>query len=105
MTGGDKGYSEEEKRVLLLTSEINEIKYVPFMSVDLNEQFRYPIPFTDRDGKLELAPKQKRDFIEWIRPDDISPDPKLIAGPTVDCFSIKQTVSHFYCLFFIIEIF
>jgi len=31
-------YTEEEKRVLLVTSKINNIEYVPFMDVDLLER-------------------------------------------------------------------
>lgn len=87
------GYTEQEKLVLMLTSQINNIKYVPFMSMDLNEQFRYAVPFSDKDGKLKLAPKQLKAFADWVRPDDICSDPKLIAPPGIpDCFSIKQTV-------------
>ncbi|KAG1687433.1 Calpain-7 [Nymphon striatum] len=74
----------------LKTSFINTREYVPFMKVDLKEKFAYPISFSDKDGKLELSPKQKSLFHRWIRPEDISPDPKMIE--LVDCFSIKQTV-------------
>ncbi|XP_046678914.1 calpain-7-like [Homalodisca vitripennis] len=35
---GKDTYSDEEKRVLLATSRINQIDYVPFMSVDLSER-------------------------------------------------------------------
>lgn len=41
-------YTEEEKRILLHTSNINSNIFVPFMSVDLQEQFVFPIPFTDK---------------------------------------------------------
>lgn len=41
---------------------------------------------------LELAPKQKRDFIEWRRVSELSENPKLIVGDFVDYHSIKQTV-------------
>ncbi|XP_071446361.1 calpain-7-like [Hetaerina americana] len=98
VSGGQESYSEEEKRVLLSTSLINGVEYVPFMSVDLGERFRYPVPFSDRDGSLRLSPKQKKSFARWARPDEIYPEPRMIAlrgkGDTalVDCFSIKQTV-------------
>ena len=58
------------------------------MSIDLREKFAYPIPFSDKDGKLALSPKQKAAFAKWIRPEDISPRPVLIE--VIDCFSIKQ---------------
>lgn len=38
VTGGNVTYTEEEKRVLLLTSRINNIDYVPFMDIDLKER-------------------------------------------------------------------
>ncbi|PSN42084.1 Calpain-7 [Blattella germanica] len=89
---GQDTYTEEEKRVLLQTSHINRKEYVPFMSVDLGERFQLSIPFTDKEGRLALAPKQQRDFSRWARPDEICPEPKMVIGQHVDCFSIKQTV-------------
>ena len=89
---GQDTYTEEEKRVLLKTSSINQKEYVPFMSVDLGERFQLSIPFTDREGKLALSPKQQRDFSGWARPDEIFQEPKMVMGQHVDCFSIKQTV-------------
>jgi hypothetical protein len=94
VSGGQDTYTEEEKRVLLQTSHINRKEYVPFMSVDLAERFQYSLPFTDRDGHLALSPKQRRDFVRWSRPDEIYPEPKMVIGQHVDCFSIKQTVRH-----------
>jgi calpain-7 len=94
VTGGQDTYTEEEKRVLLQTSHINRKEYVPFMSVDLAERFQYSLPFTDRDGHLALSPKQRRDFVRWARPDEICPEPKMVIGQHVDCFSIKQTVRY-----------
>ncbi|GFG37190.1 hypothetical protein Cfor_09323 [Coptotermes formosanus] len=92
VTGGQETYTEEEKRVLLQTSHVNQKEYVPFMSVDLRECFKYSIPFTDKDGFLPLSPKQKRDFGRWARPDEIYAEPKMVAGQHVDCLSIKQTI-------------
>lgn len=87
---GARTYSEDEKKVLAVTSLINGREYVPFMSGDLQERFQYPVPFSDKHGKLTLSPKQMKTFSRWSRPGEISPDPKVIEN--IDCFSIKQTV-------------
>lgn len=84
------GYSEEEKRVLAKTSLINGREYVPFLSVDLKERFAFPLPFTDKDGKLALSPKQKAKLVKWARPEEFMSNPCVLY--TVDCFSVKQTV-------------
>ena len=63
------------------------------MDVDLSEKFHYPIPFTDKDGFLELAPKQKLDFGRWSRIEELFAEPKMVMGHTVDYYSIKQTVN------------
>ncbi|ROT76129.1 Calpain-7 [Penaeus vannamei] len=86
---GSAGYTKEELEVLRRTSNINGRDYVPFLAVDLKEKFAYSLPFTDKDGVLALAPKQKKNFLQWVRPEDLSSDPKMIE--MVDCFSIKQT--------------
>lgn len=91
VTGKDT-YSEEEKKVLLHTSLINKNNFVPFMDIDLSERFQYAIPFTDKDGLLQLSPKQKKEFDSWIRPADICSDPCIILGTHPDYFSIKQTI-------------
>ncbi|XP_062980483.1 calpain-7 isoform X3 [Elgaria multicarinata webbii] len=83
-------YTTEEIEVLRKTSKINGIEYVPFMSVDLRERFAFPVPFSDKCGKLPLSPKQKAMFSRWVRPDDISNNPIMIY--TVSSFSIKQTI-------------
>ncbi|XP_054712227.1 LOW QUALITY PROTEIN: calpain-7-like [Uloborus diversus] len=87
---GKGNYTKEEIAVLRVTSLINGREYVPFMPVDLKERFAYPLPFSDKDGKLALSPKQKIDFSRWVRPEDISSRPMLIE--VIDCFSIKQTI-------------
>lgn len=89
---GHDTYSDEEKLVLLFTSKINKIDYVPFMSVDLSERFQYSIPFTDKDGPLILSPKQKRDFYKFVRIEELSSEPCIVSGPTPNYLSIKQTV-------------
>lgn len=79
---------------MLHSSHINDNEFVPFMNIDLAEKFQYHIPFTDKDGLLELAPKQKLDFAGWRRPEELYSDPKMVIGHHVDYFSIKQTVSN-----------
>ncbi|TMS10753.1 Calpain-7 [Larimichthys crocea] len=83
-------YTSEEIEVLRSTSTINSIAYVPFMSVDLRERFAFPVPFSDKMGKLALSPKQKAIFSRWVRPDEICNNPTMIMS--VSSFSIKQTV-------------
>ncbi|XP_041421969.1 calpain-7 isoform X3 [Xenopus laevis] len=83
-------YTSEEIEVLRKTSKINGIEYVPFMSVDLRERFAFPMPFSDKLGKLALSPKQKALFSRWVRPDDLTNNPTMIY--TVSSFSIKQTI-------------
>ncbi|XP_044583810.1 calpain-7-like isoform X2 [Cotesia glomerata] len=92
VTGGSGNYTEEEKKVLLTTSHINDNEFVPFMSVDLAEKFKFSTVFVDKDGLLELAPKQKNSFARWARPSDIFSEPKMLMNNHVDYFSIKQTV-------------
>lgn len=87
-----ESYTMEEKKVLEKTSLINSRIYVPFMEVDLRERFHFPIPFTDKDGMLELAPKQKNEFQEWVRISDLSEHPCIIVGPHADFYSIRQTI-------------
>jgi calpain-7 len=89
-SSGGGGYTEEEKKVLAKTSFVNGREYVPFLSVDLKERFAFPMPFSDRDGKLQLAPKQKDKLDRWARPDEFMNNPCVLY--TVDCFSVKQTV-------------
>ncbi|XP_038596350.1 calpain-7 isoform X3 [Tachyglossus aculeatus] len=83
-------YTSEEIEVLRKTSKINGVEYVPFMSVDLRERFAFPMPFSDKYGKLPLSPKQKAMFSKWVRPDDLTNNPTMIY--TVSSFSIKQTI-------------
>ncbi|XP_038832840.1 calpain-7-like [Salvelinus namaycush] len=83
-------YTSEEIEVLRSTSKINSIPFVPFMSVDLKERFAFPVPFSDKLGKLALSPKQRTIFSRWVRPDEICNNPTMILS--VSSFSIKQTV-------------
>ncbi|XP_045498046.1 calpain-7-like [Colias croceus] len=89
---GKQVYTEEEKAVLRQTSNINNNCFYPFMDVDLSERFQYAIPFEDRASELTLSSKQAHEFDSWVRPHEVSIDPKMIIGDHVDCFSIKQTI-------------
>ncbi|CAH1789739.1 unnamed protein product [Owenia fusiformis] len=89
-TQGAGGYTKEEIEVLRHTSYVNRREYVPFMSVDVREKFGFPIPFTDKEGKLALSPKQKNRFNKWVRPDDFLDSPTMILA--ISSFSIKQTI-------------
>lgn len=62
------------------------------MDIDLSERFQYAIPFSDKDGYLQLSPKQRKEFDSWIRPGDVCNDPCIIVGTHPDYFSIKQTI-------------
>jgi calpain-7 len=62
------------------------------MSVDLREQFRLTMPYTDRSGHLALSPKQLKHFARWARPEEICAEPTMVAQGGVDCWSIKQTI-------------
>ncbi|XP_076050460.1 calpain-7-like isoform X2 [Oratosquilla oratoria] len=86
---GSSTYTKEELAVLRATSTINGRQYVPFMAVDLREKFSCSLPFQDRDGELALSPKQRKNFVRWVRPEEISSEPTMIQE--IDCFSIKQT--------------
>eukprot|EP00794_Sanderia_malayensis_P003110 gene3110-3578_t len=56
-----------ETDVLMQTSFINRRKYPPWIDRDVYERFAYPVPFSDPDGPLALAPKQKQKFSKWVR--------------------------------------
>lgn len=85
-----RSYTKEELEVLRTTSVINGREYVPFMSVDLKEKFAYPVPFSDKCGKLALAQKQTQRFSKWVRPDEIIDSPCVINK--INSASIKQTI-------------
>lgn len=85
-------YTPEELGVLDHGSRINKLIVVPFMNIDLKERFLFPLPFTDPDGLLALAPKQKADLVHWLRLGEVGDDPKMVANATIDYVSIKQTV-------------
>ncbi|KAL7025655.1 hypothetical protein ACKWTF_013582 [Chironomus riparius] len=87
-----EGYTMEEKKVLEKTSTINAKVYVPFMEIDAKERFNFPIPFSDKDGILELSPKQKKEFVQWMRISELCQQPEIIIGTNPDYHAIKQTV-------------
>lgn len=47
-TEGNLSLTEEEKNVLEHTSYVNSKIFVPFTSVDLQDKFVFPVPFTDQ---------------------------------------------------------
>lgn len=53
-SGSTSGYTEEEKRVLNHTSNVNANIFVPFMDVDLKDRFVYPIPFNDKVRQVHI---------------------------------------------------
>ena len=70
-TSSAHSFSKEEIDVLRHGSRINGRDYVPFFNeIDTkNEKFHnFPIPFTDKDGKLPLSKSQRERFSEWVRP-------------------------------------
>lgn len=87
-----EGYTMEEKKVLEKTSTINAKVYVPFMEIDAKERFNFPIPFSDKEGILELSPKQKKEFVQWLRISELCDHPEIIIGTNPDFHAIKQTV-------------
>ncbi|XP_073955964.1 calpain-7-like [Choristoneura fumiferana] len=92
VSGKHHTYTDEEKEVLRMTSNINNNCFLPFMDIDLSEKFQYAIPFEDRASELKLSSKQASEFDRWVRPHEICSDPKMIVNEHVDCFSIKQTI-------------
>ncbi|XP_026469343.1 calpain-7-like isoform X1 [Ctenocephalides felis] len=92
VSGGQETYGEDEKKVLKHTSHINQKIYLPFIAEDINETFNFPMPFSDRDGILELSPKQKRDFVRWSTLSELHPEPRIVSGHQVNYMDIKQTV-------------
>ena len=91
-TSTGKAFTKAEISVLRNGSSINSRDYVPFFSeIDtVKEKFHgFPIPFTDKDGKLALSGSQRERFSQWIRPHELYENPTLIM--TVSSFSVKQT--------------
>lgn len=84
------GYTKEEINVLRHSSFINNREYVPFMSVDRLERFAFPVPISDKHGKLKLSPKQKERFSKWARPEDFCDNPQMVYA--ISSFSIRQTI-------------
>ena len=90
-TGAKSGYSEEEIKVLKVTSTVNGREYLPFIQSDLiREKFAFPVAWSDPGGKLSLSPKQRQRLRSWCRPDEFIPSPKMIV--LVSELSVKQTV-------------
>jgi calpain-7 len=63
---------------------------VPFFpQVDAKEKFFFPLPFSDKDGKLALSSSQLARFSHWSRPEEIFDSPSLMM--LVSALSVKQT--------------
>uniref|UniRef100_A0AC35TRK0 Calpain catalytic domain-containing protein n=1 Tax=Rhabditophanes sp. KR3021 TaxID=114890 RepID=A0AC35TRK0_9BILA len=92
-TSSNEGLSIEEIKVLMKTSCINNIKYMPFLDVDLAEKFTGQGHFKDIDGPLKLAQKQKERLVKWESIKKLTADnatPVMIHS--LDCRAVKQTV-------------
>ncbi|KAG9296332.1 hypothetical protein G9A89_014924 [Geosiphon pyriformis] len=75
----DAKLTTAERDVIFKTSHVNGKIYLPWLEIDLNEQFTYDQPFTDPDGSVNLSDKQKENFGAWRRPSQIMRNPKMIA--------------------------
>jgi calpain-7 len=74
-------------------SKINGVVYVPWAKGDLAELrtvSSLPMDFTDPDGLIRLADKQKARLAAWQRPGEICENPKMFH--LISSFSIKQTL-------------
>ena len=85
--------------MLAVTSLINRRQYLPFIPGDLREKFAFPMPYTDKHGKLDLSPKQTSKLVKWARPEE------FMSQPTVLQVSFnkltQQTNFRFLCLSFV----
>lgn len=73
------------------TSVINGVTYLPWSDLDLVELKRVdPLSqdFEDPKGLIRLADKQKARLHGWMRPYDISENPKM--AHLISSFTIKQ---------------
>ncbi|XP_046839580.1 calpain-7-like isoform X2 [Xenia sp. Carnegie-2017] len=83
--------TDKELEVLKKTSYINGKKYLPWLDIDVREKFDYVLDmFSDPDGNLPLSVKQKSRFVKWVRPSELTDNPKMIYA--ISSLSIRQTV-------------
>ncbi|CAG8543257.1 14186_t:CDS:10 [Ambispora leptoticha] len=75
----DNKLTATEVDVLFKTSHINGKIYYPWLEIDLQEQFTYSELFRDPDGTVNLSDKQKDNFGAWVRPSQITDNPRMIA--------------------------
>ncbi|KAL5247610.1 hypothetical protein ACHWQZ_G019477 [Mnemiopsis leidyi] len=80
----------EEVDLLKKSSYINKQLFLPWMDSDRFDKFYYMDKFTDKNGNLGLADKQKKHFGGWKRITDISEEPAIVK--LASAFSIRQTV-------------
>jgi hypothetical protein len=73
------GIDKSELHVLATTSKINACTFARFNKErDMHEQFRLPMPFSDRDGLLALSAKQAKSLKAWMRPEEFIEEPTVI---------------------------
>ncbi|KAI8834306.1 hypothetical protein BC829DRAFT_422277 [Chytridium lagenaria] len=85
-----EGLTAKEVQILKLSSTINEKTYVPWLSIDLKENFWAKETYMDQDGKLELSPKQLTNFGGWKRPHEFMKSPRVVR--VISCNNICQDV-------------
>ena len=61
-------YTTKELDVLRRSSTINGRIFLPWIDIDLEENFDFEEPFSDPDGLLALSSKQLKHFAAWRRP-------------------------------------
>ncbi|KAI3389098.1 hypothetical protein SNEBB_000523 [Seison nebaliae] len=83
-------YSSTELQVLKIGSNVNGKLYVPWFDCDENDRFAFSKPFSDPDGLIPLAAKQKKVLAGWARPSEFMDDPKMIV--LISSRSIQQTI-------------
>eukprot|EP00039_Didymoeca_costata_P015534 m.267167 g.267167 ORF g.267167 m.267167 type:complete len:804 (-) comp16243_c1_seq16:1717-4128(-) len=81
--------SDEEANVVGHTSKVNGRIYLPWLHVDIQEDFQIG-NFKDPDGKLELSPQQRKYFHRWARPADLCQNPAMFQN--ISSKAIVQTI-------------
>ncbi|ORY05511.1 cysteine proteinase [Basidiobolus meristosporus CBS 931.73] len=75
---GEVKLTNQELEVLKTSSYVNGKAYLPWLEIDLRENFDYSQPFVDPDGPLPLSEKQIQNFGSWQRPSELMKDPTMI---------------------------
>ncbi|KAJ2166836.1 cysteine protease, partial [Coemansia sp. RSA 551] len=69
--------TEDETRVVRITSHINGLTFLPWLENDKSENFVMPSYFTDKDGLLTLSRKQQRKLWQWRRASHLYGHPQI----------------------------